>query len=64
MDDVLVKIVRVIANLSINEEIGPEIAASDTCIDLLIQTLGKCNDKVCLKLFVMPYCVVLSCVFL
>ena len=40
IEDVLIKIVRVIANLSINEEIGPAIASSELCVKLLIYVLG------------------------
>ncbi|XP_045197949.2 armadillo repeat-containing protein 2-like isoform X2 [Mercenaria mercenaria] len=37
--DVLVKVVRVIANISINEEVGPQVAASSHCVELLIRIL-------------------------
>ena len=33
--------IRIIANLSINQDIGPLIAANETCVDLLMQVLGK-----------------------
>lgn len=35
------KVVRVIANLSISEHVGPHIAASERCIDLLQHILGE-----------------------
>ena len=38
--DVLIKAVRVVANLSINETIGSRIAATDQCVMLLLQILG------------------------
>lgn len=38
-EDVLIKAIRVIANLSINEEAGAGIAASEPLVDLLIQIL-------------------------
>ncbi|XP_072036074.1 armadillo repeat-containing protein 2-like [Amphiura filiformis] len=33
-EDVLIKLIRIIANLSINQDIGPLIAANETCVDL------------------------------
>ena len=41
VEDVLIKIIRVIANLSINEHIGSSIASNDVCVKLLINVLGK-----------------------
>ncbi len=41
MEDVLIKMIRVIANLSINEEIGPDIASNDQCVMILIKILGN-----------------------
>ena len=41
VEDILIKIVRVIANLSLTEDVGEVIAESDKCIDLLMQTLGE-----------------------
>ncbi|XP_060572268.1 armadillo repeat-containing protein 2-like isoform X3 [Ruditapes philippinarum] len=38
-EDVLVKIVRVIANVSINDEVGPQVATSNQCVELLIRIL-------------------------
>ena len=40
-EDVLIKLIRVVANLSINPDIGPLIAANETCVDLLMQVLGE-----------------------
>ena len=40
VEDVLIKIIRVIANLSINEQIGSSIASNDVCVKLLINVLG------------------------
>lgn len=42
-EDVLVKVVRVIANISINEDVGPQVAASNPCLELLIRIL-ECKD--------------------
>ena len=39
-DDVMIKTVRVIANLSINETVGPQIASSSKCVLLLLNILG------------------------
>ncbi|XP_022081750.1 armadillo repeat-containing protein 2-like isoform X2 [Acanthaster planci] len=39
MEDVLIKIIRVIANLSINNDIGPLIASNENCVDQLMQIL-------------------------
>jgi len=36
-----VKVVRVIANISINETVGPQVASSNLCVELLIRILGK-----------------------
>ncbi|XP_033741539.1 armadillo repeat-containing protein 2-like isoform X2 [Pecten maximus] len=38
-EDVMIKVVRVIANLSINETVGPLIASNAQCIDLLLSIL-------------------------
>ncbi|WAR07944.1 ARMC2-like protein [Mya arenaria] len=38
-EDVLVKVVRVIANISINETVGPQVASSKACVELLIRIL-------------------------
>ena len=39
-EDVLIKLVRVIANLSINEETGQAIANSDSCVRFLMKVLN------------------------
>ena len=39
--DVLVKLVRVLANMSIHSAVGPALAASTPCVQLLLDTLGK-----------------------
>lgn len=38
-EDVMIKLIRVVANLSINPDIGPLIAANETCIDLFMQVI-------------------------
>ncbi|XP_069014253.1 armadillo repeat-containing protein 2 isoform X1 [Embiotoca jacksoni] len=38
-DDVLVKLVRVLANMCIHPAVGPSLAANATCIQLLMETL-------------------------
>ncbi|XP_070568677.1 armadillo repeat-containing protein 2-like isoform X2 [Ptychodera flava] len=50
-EDVLIKLVRVIANLSINQDIGPVIAADNDCVSLLLQILefkdvAECEELV------------------
>lgn len=40
-DDVLVKLVRVLANMCIHPDVGPALANNVTFIRLLIETLGK-----------------------
>uniref|UniRef100_A0A3Q1IBS8 Uncharacterized protein n=1 Tax=Anabas testudineus TaxID=64144 RepID=A0A3Q1IBS8_ANATE len=40
-DDVLVKLVRVLANMCINPAVGPVLAANTTCVELLMETLGE-----------------------
>ncbi|XP_077976890.1 armadillo repeat-containing protein 2-like [Glandiceps talaboti] len=39
-EDVLIKLIRVIANLSINQDVGPVIAADNNCVSLLLQILA------------------------
>ncbi len=41
VEDVLIKLIRVIANLSINQDIGPLIASNENCVDQLMQILGE-----------------------
>jgi len=50
-EDVLVKVVRVIANISITEVVGPQVAASKACIDLLIRILGELDVNLSTKTF-------------
>lgn len=38
-DDVLVKLVRVLANMCIHPAVGPALATSSTCVQLLMETL-------------------------
>ncbi|KAJ8315287.1 hypothetical protein KUTeg_007437 [Tegillarca granosa] len=38
-EDVLIKVIRVIANLAINENVGPLIASNHQCVDLLMSVL-------------------------
>lgn len=40
-DDVLVKLVRVLANMSIHRSVGPALASDCDCIQLLMETLGE-----------------------
>ena len=40
-DDVLVKLVRVLANMCIHPAVGPALAANTTCVQLLMETLGE-----------------------
>lgn len=40
-DDVLVKLVRVLANMCIHPAVGPALATNATCIQLLMETLGE-----------------------
>lgn len=39
-EDVLIKVIRVIANLSINENVGPVICSNYQCVDFLLKVLG------------------------
>ncbi len=39
-EDVMIKLIRVIANLSINEQIGYEISKREDCLDILLKILG------------------------
>lgn len=39
-DDVLVKLVRVLANMCIHPAVGPSLATNTTCVQLLMETLG------------------------
>uniref|UniRef100_A0A665X0H4 Armadillo repeat containing 2 n=1 Tax=Echeneis naucrates TaxID=173247 RepID=A0A665X0H4_ECHNA len=38
-DDVLVKLVRVLANMCIHSTVGPAVASNTTCIELLMETI-------------------------
>ena len=40
-DDVLVKLVRVLANMCIHPAVGPALATNARCIQLLMETLGE-----------------------
>lgn len=40
VEDVLIKVIRVLANLSISEDVGPFIAASPQCITNLLHIIG------------------------
>eukprot|EP00066_Takifugu_rubripes_P021291 XP_011610557.1 PREDICTED: armadillo repeat-containing protein 2 [Takifugu rubripes] len=39
-DDVLVKLLRVLANMCIHPAVGPALAASEACVELLLETLA------------------------
>ena len=41
VEDVLIKVMRVLANLSINEDVGPAIADNPDFINLLISVIGE-----------------------
>lgn len=41
VEDVLVKLVRVLANMCIHPAVGPALATNTTCIQLLTETLGE-----------------------
>ena len=36
-----IKVVQVMASISINKTVGPQIAASHQCVDLLLSILGE-----------------------
>ncbi|XP_056873767.1 armadillo repeat-containing protein 2 isoform X1 [Takifugu flavidus] len=40
-EDVLVKLLRVLANMCIHPAVGPALAASEACVELLLETLGE-----------------------
>lgn len=40
-EDVLVKLVRVLANMCTHPAVGPALGASEACVELLLETLGK-----------------------
>lgn len=44
-EDVLVKLVRVLANMCTHPAVGPALAASEACVELLLETLGKCHPS-------------------
>lgn len=43
-EDVLVKLVRVLANMCIHPAVGPALAANAACLRLLMETLGEQSD--------------------
>lgn len=45
-DDVLVKLVRVLANMSIQPAVGPAVATNTTCIQLLMETVGEQEELI------------------
>ncbi|XP_078068496.1 armadillo repeat-containing protein 2 isoform X2 [Mustelus asterias] len=51
VEDILIKLIRVIANLSINTEVGSALSGNQTCVDLLIKvleykTVDKCEELI------------------
>ena len=44
-DDVLVKLVRVLANMCIHPAVGPPLANNTTCLQLLMETLGEHSSR-------------------
>ncbi|XP_072356069.1 armadillo repeat-containing protein 2 isoform X1 [Scyliorhinus torazame] len=49
VEDILIKLIRVIANLSINTEVGSALSGNQNCVDLLIKvleykTVDKCEE--------------------
>jgi len=56
VEDVLVKVVRVIANASISEEIGEMLTGSSAIVDLLLKLLGT-RHNIC---YVIMYCTLLA----
>ncbi|XP_041044509.1 armadillo repeat-containing protein 2 isoform X3 [Carcharodon carcharias] len=49
VEDILIKLIRVIANLSINTEVGSALSGNQNCVDLLIKvlenrTVAKCEE--------------------
>ncbi|XP_019750548.1 armadillo repeat-containing protein 2 isoform X2 [Hippocampus comes] len=45
-EDVLVKLVRVLANMCIHEDVGAALASNTTCVQLLMETLGEKSEVV------------------
>ncbi|CAF88176.1 unnamed protein product, partial [Tetraodon nigroviridis] len=45
-EDVLVKLVRVLANMCTHPAVGPALAASEACVELLLETLGRRHPPV------------------
>ena len=41
IEDVLIKVIRVLANLSISEDVGPFIAANQQFMSRLLSVIGK-----------------------
>ena len=41
VSDVLIKLIRVIANLSISEELGCKLADDQRCVEFLLHIIGK-----------------------
>ncbi|XP_048768043.1 armadillo repeat-containing protein 2-like isoform X2 [Ostrea edulis] len=52
-EDVLIKVIRVIANLSINENVGPVICSNYQCVDYLLKVLESrdvsCSEELVLN---------------
>ena len=45
VEDVLIKVIRVLANLSISEDVGKAIAASDQLMSDLMSVVGKMAER-------------------
>lgn len=50
IDDVLIKTVRVVANMSINEMVGPVLASNHQCVELLLSILENKDVQTCEEL--------------
>lgn len=53
-EDVLVKLVRVLANMCIHPAVGPALATDTTCIQLLMETLGEHSARMPLSVYQTP----------
>jgi len=49
VEDILVKMIRLIANLSISADVGQQLACTDSLVELLIHIIGMC--QLCLSMF-------------
>lgn len=60
-EDVLVKLIRVLANMCIHPAVGPALATDTTCIQLLMETLGEHSTRMPLSVYLVKKYHIYNC---